>query len=246
MIWGYDLQIFAEYGLENPVEIPIESHCHALITGASGSGKSKTLSTLLGSALKSDPKIELTFCDFKNSDDFRYLRNFKQFYAGENCYTGVSEFYNKFCTIRESGQPERRRLLIIDEYPAFISFLQTRDKSNKTKEANDILSIVSEILMLGRGLNIGIWIVTQRADSSWFQSGSRDNFMICCALGNISKEQRTMLFAGEELPERIYKAGEGILHADGKELMEVKFPKIIDTDDWKKHILEILCPDDEA
>lgn len=246
MIFGYHLDIFYEYGLKIPVEIAIESHCHALITGASGSGKSKTLSTLLGSALKSEPKIQLTFCDFKNSDDFRYLRNFRNFYAGENCYAGISEFYNKFCTIRESGQPERRQLLIIDEYPALISFLQTRDKNNKTKEANDILSMVSEILMLGRGLNTGIWIVTQRADSSWFQAGSRDNFMIRCALGNISKEQRTMLFSGEELPERIYKAGEGILHADGKELLEVKFPKIIDIEDWKKHILEILCPDDEA
>lgn len=246
MNWGYDFQIFAEYGLKIPVEIPIESHCHALITGASGSGKSKTLSTLLGSALKSEPKIQLTFCDFKNSNDFRYLRNFRHYYAGENCYKGIGEFYNKFSEIRESGQPERRQLLIIDEYPAFISFLQTRDKNNKTKEANDILSIVSEILMLGRGLKIGIWIVTQRADSSWFQSGSRDNFMLLCCLGRISKEQKAMLFSGEELPERIYKAGEGILHADGKELMEVKFPKIIDEDHWKKHILEILCPDDEA
>lgn len=247
MIFGYHLDIFYEYGLKIPVEIAIESHCHALITGASGSGKSKTLSTLLGSALKSDPKIELTFCDFKNSDDFAFLKAYERYYAGESCYDGITQFYAEFCKTREAGgKPDKKRLLIIDEYPALISYLQTMDKGEKSKRSNEILSIVSEVLMLGRGLNSYLWIVTQRADSSWFQAGSRDNFMIRCALGNISKEQRTMLFSGEELPERIYKAGEGILHADGKELLEVKFPKIIDIEDWKKHILEILCPDDEA
>lgn len=247
MNWGYYLDIWYEYSLKSPIEIPIESHCHALITGASGSGKSKTLTTLLGSALKSDPEIELVFCDFKNSDEFAFLKAYEGYYAGESCFDGITQFYADFCKTREAGgRPDKKRLLIIDEYPAFISYLQTMDKSNKTKRSNEILSIVSEVLMLGRGLNSYIWIVTQRADSSWFQAGSRDNLMLLCCLGNPSKEQKAMLFSGEELPERIYKAGEGILHADGKELLEVKFPVIIDIDDWKKHILEILCPDDEA
>lgn len=55
-----------------------------------------------------------------------------------------------------------------------------------------------------------------------------------------AKEQKGMVFAGEDVPDTIYKKGEGILLADGKPLVEVKFPIIKDIDDWKRHILEIL------
>lgn len=247
MIFGYHLDIWYEYALKSPIEIPMESHCHALITGSSGSGKSQSLTTLLGSALKSDPEIEPMFCDFKKSDDFAFLKAYKRYYAGESCYDGITQFYAEFCKTREAGgRPDKKRLLIIDEYPAFINYLAGKDKIDKTKRSNEILSIVSEVLMLGRGLRCYIWLTTQRADNSFFASGSRDNFMIYCALGNLSKEQKTMIFSGEDIPDRIFRPGEGLISAAGKELMEIKFPKIIDIDDWKKHILEILCPDDEA
>ena len=64
--------------------------------------------------------------------------------------------------------------------------------------------------------------------------------MVIIGLGRMSKEQRGMLFSSEEIPERIYKRGEGILLADGSPLIEVKFPFIKDIDDWKRHILEEL------
>ncbi|PKM53186.1 MAG: hypothetical protein CVV00_13580 [Firmicutes bacterium HGW-Firmicutes-5] len=252
MNWGYDYDTLSEYGLKHPIEIPIESHPHALITGASGSGKSTAVLYSQGSALKADPRLEITFADFKKSEEFAFLKTYKRYYAGESCYDGVTQFYAEFCKTREAGgRPDKKRLLIIDEYPAFISYMQTMDKNDKTKRSNEILSIVSEVLMLGRGLNNFIWIVCQRADSSWFTSGSRDNFMIRCCLGNISKEQKTMLFSGEELPERIYKPGQGVLHADGKEIMQIIFPRITDLDNWKGHILKILnnntaSTDDEA
>lgn len=64
------------------------------------------------------------------------------------------------------------------------------DKQNKEKRAADVMNAVSEILMLGRGLHYGIWIVTQRADAALFANGSRDNFMCILALGRLSKEQK--------------------------------------------------------
>ena len=131
-------------------------------------------------------------------------------------------------------------MLICDEYPAFINYLQGQDKTKKTKYASDILSAISEILCLGRGIQFYTWIVTQRADNTLFSNGCRDNFMVIIGLGRMSKEQRGMLFSGEEIPERIYKRGEGILLADGSPLIEVKFPFIKDIDDWKRHILKEL------
>ena len=85
------------------------------------------------------------------------------------------------------------------------------------------MNAVSEILMLGRGLHYGIWIVTQRADAALFANGSRDIFMCILALGRLSKEQKNMLFSGEELPERSYQQGEGVILLDGREVEEVRF-----------------------
>ena len=119
--------------------------------------------------------------------------------------------------------------------------MQTKDKLNKTKKANDILGAVAEILMLGRGLGFGFWCVTQRADSSLFANGARDNFMVVIGLGRMSKEQKGMVFAGQDIPDDIiFRAGEGMILADGKEIEQVKYPLIKDKADWKKNILQIL------
>lgn len=131
-------------------------------------------------------------------------------------------------------------MLICDEYPALVNYLQGQDKLNKTKYGNEVLSAISELLCLGRGINFYTWIVTQRADNTLFANGSRDNFMVIIGLGRLSKEQKGMVFAGEEVPDTIYQRGEGVLLADGHPLLEVKFPLIKNVDDWKRHILSIL------
>ena len=69
--------------------------------------------------------------------------------------------------------------------------------------------------------------------------------MIVCALGRLSKEQRQMVFSGEDIPtDTVYGPGEGLILADGKELVEVKFPLISDLDEWKKHIRQTLLSSD--
>ena len=123
-----------------------------------------------------------------------------------------------------------------------------QDKANKTKLANDILAAMSEILMLGRGVGIGFscWCVCQRADSILFNNGSRDNFMIIIALARLSREAKAMYFSSEDIPDKVYKQGEGIILADGSPLREIKYPFITDINDWKQHILEVLEHSDHA
>ena len=180
-------------------------------------------------------------CDYKNSEDFRFLHGYENYYTGEMCYDGIMAFYRKFNETRESGGAERERyLLIFDEYPAFLNRLQMLDKQNKEKRAADVMNAVSEVLMLGRGLHFGIWIVTQRADAALFANGSRDNFMCILALGRLSKEQKNMLFSGEELPERSYQQGEGVILLDGREVEKVKIPWVTDVPGWRKHMLDTL------
>ena len=242
MIYGYNMGIFTETGLKIPIQLDLSDHCNLLLTGCSGSGKSYALLYLLGSVLKSNEDIEIFFCDFKNSYDFSFLEDYPHYYSGDNCYDGITEYYRVFCSARQQREFTKKHLLICDEYPALVNYLQGQDKLNKTKYASEVLSAISELLCLGRGIQFYTWIVTQRADNSLFVNGARDNFMVVIGLGRLSKEQKGMLFSGEELPERIYKKGEGILLADGYPLREVKFPFIRNIDDWKKHIHAILQP----
>ena len=242
MIYGYNMGIFNDTGLKIPIQLDLSDHCNLLLTGCSGSGKSYALLYLLGSVLKSNEDIEIFFCDFKNSYDFSFLEDYPHYYSGDNCYDGITEYYRVFCSARQQREFTKKHLLICDEYPALVNYLQGQDKLNKTKYASEVLSAISELLCLGRGIQFYTWIVTQRADNSLFANGARDNFMVVIGLGRLSKEQKGMLFSGEELPERIYKKGEGILLADGYPLREVKFPFIRNIDDWKKHIHAILQP----
>ena len=240
MIYGYNMGIFNDTGLKIPIQLDLSDHCNLLLTGCSGSGKSYALLYLLGSVLKSNEDIEIFFCDFKNSYDFSFLEDYPHYYSGDNCYDGITEYYRVFCSARQQREFTKKHLLICDEYPSLVNYLQGKDKANKTKYASEVLSAISELLCLGRGIQFYTWIVTQRADNSLFANGARDNFMVVIGLGRLSKEQKSMLFSGEELPERIYKKGEGIILADGHALQEVKFPLIKDVLDWKKHILSIL------
>ena len=238
MRWGY----IRGAGVQTPVplSLPISSHCHWLITGSSGSGKSMSVLYLTGCLLQEIPDIDVFLCDFKNSEDFSFLKGYTNYYSGNDCYDGVMAYYESFCNARITGKTTRRHILIFDEYPAFINYLSTKDKQDKTKKAGDILGAISEVLMLGRGINYGICLCTQRADANLFANGSRDNFMIICGLGRMSKEQKSMLFAGEEISERVYKPGEGILLADGHPIYEICIPRIRNVIDWKKHIKQAL------
>lgn len=246
MIFGYDNTIYEQTNLKIPISHNIATHCHLLITGGSGSGKSYALLYLLGMLLKDCPNTVVYFCDFKNSYDFSFLENYKYYYTGNDCYNGIMSFYQAFSKARQNRNNTIRHILICDEYPSFINYLQMQDKANKTKLANDILSAISEILMLGRGIQFSCWIITQRADSTLFSNGARDNFMIIIGLGRMSREQKGMVFSGEDIPDRIYRQGEGLILADGSPLREIKYPYISDIDDWKKHILQILNSTDHA
>ena len=245
MKYGYLLNAWINEGVPIPIVLDFGTHMHMLLTGSSGSGKSYALIYLLGMLIKNGIE-NIVFCDFKNSDDFRFLSGYSRYYTGDSTYDGIMSYYDDFVITRQSGNVNGYHLLILDEYPAFISYLATKDKLEKTKRAVEIQLAISEILMLGRGIGFGCWITTQRADASLFANGSRDNFMIVCALGRLSKEQRLMVFSGEDIPtDTIYQKGEGLLLADGKELMEVKFPMIIDLGDWNTHIRQTLLSSDE-
>lgn len=238
MRWGYKTGGGSKF--PTPIEISIDTHPNVLLTGSSGSGKSYGLLYLLGMLLQDSPEIELYILDFKYSEDFEFLYGYEHYFKGNECFDGVKEYYDKFCQRRQERDCSKRMLLIFDEYPACYNYLSSIDKREKSKKAIEMANAIAEILMVGRGLHCGVWIVTQRADSALFSNGSRDSFMVILAMGRMSREQKGMLFAGEELPDKVYHRGEGCLLADGYPLYEVVIPKIRNMVDWKKHIKKTL------
>lgn len=66
--------------------------------------------------------------------------------------------------------------------------------------------------MLGRSFNVHLIMALQRADSSYFINGARDNFPIRIGLGRLSDESRRMLFPDMQKDDYIpLKRGEGYL-----------------------------------
>lgn len=241
MNFGFDLEIWQKSEIAVPIQLNIKTYCHALICGSSGSGKSYALLFLLKQLLDED--VCLFLLDPKNSEDFKFLEGYKYYYSADNCYEGFKDYYEVFTQARKTMKSDKRHVLVCDEYPALILQLKAQDGLNKTKMASEILSINSELLMLGRGVakGFGVWTVCQRPMATVFSEGSRDNYMVSLNLGRLSKETKQMLFSDEEISEGVvYGKGEGVMLADGKALTEVKFPYIRNITEWKQSILEKL------
>ncbi|MBE5840919.1 MAG: hypothetical protein E7304_05875 [Butyrivibrio sp.] len=246
MYYGALLQPWNNEGIVIRNEVPLDTHKMVLFAGGTGSGKTQSIITQLGLLIKEGVR-DITLCDFKGID-FQFLNGYRKYYSGDFAFDGIMAFYEEFTQARHGGTVDKQHhILIVDEYPSLLTYFQTKDKADRTKRANDIMSAISEMLMLGRGLNYGVWISCQRASSSWFENGSRDNFQVICALGRLSKEQRQMLFSGEDFDAniRIYGPGTGLCLADGRELVEVQFPLISDLANWKEHIRQELMTSGE-
>lgn len=85
------------------------------------------------------------------------------------------------------------------------------------KDADTLKSMVGGMLFMGRSLGLRVVIGVQRADSEYFKVGARDQFWAILALGNISKEQKLMLFADEkEKMTALCGIGEGYLLIEGR------------------------------
>lgn len=222
---GFNVQLGFELiqGVFLPLNLNLKSHCHWLIVGGSGSGKTVFVEYVLNSLLNTS--ISLFIADFKGSGSFATLTsNYAEF---EACIDLVEHFYDRYQYIKQN-KTEEHILLIFDEYAGFLVWLESKDK----KKAVEIKGKIAEILMQGRALSGGgsawFWCVCQRADSGYFSNGARENFMVSIGFGNLSKESKIMLgFHADEIPEDYTpETGKALLSADGQALTILQVPKI--------------------
>lgn len=233
LAWLYD-EWYTQHVLL-PIDIDLKTHCHILITGRTGSGKSYLTTFLLCQLLYKLPKYEIWLADFKGSKDFHFLYEHDAHYASGNTtdiIALIEEFYDLFLSAKNNLVfPARNQVLIIDEYPGLLTYLSSTEK----KTGEHIKQIVCELLMLGRdvnGISFSVIITAQRPDTNLlFANGARDNFHVQIALGNLSAQAKSMITdCPSALPNRNYHRGEGIISIDGKGIFEIIIPEIVGLD----------------
>ena len=225
---GYRKDFWDKYQIKAAVDINLLQGPALLLAGESGSGKSYSLKGLLGAFLRSEEGkgAELWFLNYKDSLDFRFLKNYPRYFCGEQCSAGFEAFYERYNEIRANEGEEIKHMTIgcFDELPAFLLSIQMKDK----KLADRYMRNLGEIMMTSRSYKVGCWITNQRADSAYYINGTREQFhtRILLTRGMPSKESLAMLgFTREDLKSETYSGGEVLAYVDGQGMYEIKFPQ---------------------
>lgn len=224
---GYDLLDFSELGIKIPVQVKIGKNISSiLIAGKSGSGKSLSARWYIWQLLR-DRESRIYIADYKASEENEAFEDSSSYASGEKAFDMINDFYQFFTEVRSRKlRLQQHYTLFIEEWFGLLTYAENQSKKLKT----ELMAKIGEILAVGRGLNIGIMLCVQRADSTLFTSGTREQFQCVCSFGRCSSEQFRMLGLNGELesnPTSRYGAGEALVLIDGQEsIKEIKVPFI--------------------
>ncbi len=243
LVLGYDFDKWYGYGVKEAIvaDISTKTNSHTLLCGMSGSGKSYTANILFAkTVLANNMQGKVYFADFKQDDQFTYLRECSRYYPYNDSVEALETVYEMLHK-RQSGEDKSRKqiTLIWDEYMANILAIQNTEK----KKADEIMRKVSEILMLGRSLAVRLIISCQRPDASAFPSGSRLNYGIIIIVGAPIRSIYEMLIPKEYIDaigERKFGVGEGIVLLQGSQLRFIKIPMVRNVDRMKQVCIDAL------
>lgn len=217
MILGYDLETWGTYRQRAAVTTELSRNPHCLITGKSGSGKSQSFLWYAYHILAEQESL-LYLSDFKQGKEYRTLQGCVSYSCADGAVSMIQDFYRLYSVMRQSLAPSLPHVtLVIEEWFGLLGYIEGQDKKKKA----DLMAKVGEILALGRGIGngIGVILMVQRADSSNFSAGSREQFQNILSFGRLSREQKGMLFTDCEIFDegiRNYKPGQGVALIDGQ------------------------------
>lgn len=243
LVLGYDFDKWYGYGAKQPVitDISTKTNSHTILCGMSGSGKSYATNALFAKICNTEEaESEVYFADFKQDDQFAYLRECPRYYPYNRSIEAIETVY-EILHRRQSGEDKSRNpvTLIWDEYMANVLAIQNVEK----KKADEIMRKVSEILMLGRSLAVRLVISCQRPDASAFPSGSRLNYGIIVIVGAPIRSIYEMLIPKEYIDaigERKFGVGEGVALLQGSRLEFIKIPLVRDVEKMQQICITAL------
>ena len=192
---------------------------HMLIAGGTGGGKTYFILTLIHALVQTRAVIHVL--DPKNADlaDLSTVMP-EVYYRKEDIAACVSRFCDAMMQRSESmkSMPGYKtgenyaylglepHFLVFDEYVAFMEMLNTRER-------DDVLGKLKQIVMLGRQAGFFLILACQRPDAKYLGDGIRDQFNFRVALGRMSELGYSMMF-GEVKKEFFFKNVKGRGYAD--------------------------------
>lgn len=243
LLLGYDYDKWYGYGEREMIctDISAKTNSHILLCGMSGSGKSYATNLLfarISSINQANGKV--FFADFKQDDQFSYLRKCPRYYPYDTSLEALETVYS-ILHKRQSGEDTTRNsvTLIWDEYVANILALQNINK----KKADEVMRKVSEILMLGRSLSVRLIVSCQRADALAFPTGSRLNYGVIIIVGAAIRSIYEMLIPKEYIDcigDRKFDVGEGVVLLQGSQMRFIKVPIVSNDEKMQKVCINAL------
>lgn len=210
---------------------------HWLIVGPSGTGKTVFSASLAARIAIHVPGAKIWIASYKDDDFFQPYHDIETAKSRYRYFNDSVEAIREFKAIldaRLGGDPDRSFCLLwVDELAAMVTGLPK-------SEATFVKDAVSMTLQTGRSLNCQLLVSVQRADSVYFNNGSKENFGNIVFLGShISKEAASM-FGVERttLPPVRGRAGYYIINGNSEAIRPIQCPIIRDTSKLKAALLD--------
>lgn len=195
-----------------------------LLVGQTGSGKTYALYSLIIQMLLKKTKYNLYFADPKNSslavlgekissdttstdieDIIKSLNQFNQLMNKRK--VDIKEKLNSKLEATYADFGYEPYIFIFDEFASFQTVLQTMEK----KKRDEVMKLLSQVVLQGRQLGFYLWIIMQKSDATLLPTNLRENLPVKFVLGNAEKQTYTTAFgAGVDIPEKNYQLGQGV------------------------------------
>ena len=195
--------------------------CHMLIAGKTGSGKSYMVLYLLICYLYKYGKNNLYVCDPKRADlyNLNLPANHKCWSADapemfEEVYKMLLERQKIFAS-KSKGKINltyknvglKPILLVVDEYASMKQYYNT--DSNSKKVYQKMLSILTQIVLMGRQLGVFCIVITQKPSAETISTDIRSNLVFRCLLGNSDTTEQITAFEQSIKHQVLRDAGQG-------------------------------------
>lgn len=214
-------------------KIDWDKNPHMITIGASGSGKTFLNKLVVARVGLNISNSSITVLDFK-ADDYHFARGSKNLHEFDKVKDGLEKYYQEFLLRQQGADTDSSfKLLVIEELGSIMGYF---DK----KIVEGMKMMIANLIFMGRSVNFHILISTQRPESSYFNAGVRDSIGVVIALGNLSKEGKSMLFNDfkDEMKEK-HGQGSGFM-TNGMELFSIKVPQVKDIAKLEYYIKQAL------
>lgn len=207
---------------------------HTLVVGPSGTGKTVFSSSVAARCALHIPGAKIWIASYKDDNFFQFCKSVEgaRYRYFNESVGAIRDFYS-ILEARLDGDPDRSFcLLFVDELAAMVSGLP-KTGSTFVKDA------VASILQTGRSLNCQILVSVQRADSTYFNNGARENFGNIWLLGSSITKEAAGMFGIDRatLPPIKGRAGYYIVNGNSEFIRPIQCPIIRDTTKLKAALL---------